>query len=55
MVAKYIRKNKRRLNVFLDEEVHEFIKRRAEFKNITLSKWILQAITKMIEEENKYL
>lgn len=52
---KYVRKNKKMLGVYLETEVFDFVKNRAELQNITLTMWIKRAIYTLLEKENTYL
>lgn len=52
---KYVRKNKKMLGVYLEIEVFDFVKKRAELQNITLTMWIKRAIYTLLEKENTYL
>lgn len=52
---RYVRKNKKMLSVYLNEELYELISKRAEFRNITLSRWVRIALEDLINKENKYL
>ena len=51
---KTIDKNKKRLAVDIDLELHKQIKARAAFRNISITDWIMIAITQRILEEKKY-
>ncbi len=48
-----IRKTPRRLVINIDEDLHYEIKKRALFRNVTMSNWVLVAIQERIDEERK--
>ena len=47
-------KNKKRLLLDVDEKLHTEIKTRASFRNMSIKKWIMQAIAERIKWEDKY-
>lgn len=55
MAPKRERPGKKALFVYVDKELHELMKERANFRHIPLAKWVVMAIWQRIEEENRYL
>jgi len=45
----------KRLNINVTEELLKNLKGRALLRNWTLTKWVMVAITKRIQEEDKYM
>ena len=54
-MSRTIRKNKKRLFVYLDAQLHDEARKRAEFRNISITDWIIIALGERIDKENKYL
>lgn len=50
---KVSRNDRKRLAVDIDNQLHWAIRSRAALKNITIKKWILQAIFEKIQDEKK--
>lgn len=48
------RKNRKRLIFNVSEELHKEIKVRAAFRNISITDWLMLAITQRVQEERKY-
>ena len=44
----------KRLLLNVSDELHKEVKSRAVYKNISMKKWILQAILEKIKKENQY-
>jgi hypothetical protein len=55
MVAKRIRKGKKPISFYVDEELFKILKQRAQFRGMTMTSWLLLAIGERLIEENKYL
>lgn len=48
------RKSPKRLLIDIPDQLHEEIKKRAATRNITMRKWVIRAVMRVIEEEKKY-
>lgn len=53
-MLKYTKKEKKRLGLDLELELHSEIKRRSINRNITMKDWVMIAIMERIEKEAKY-
>lgn len=53
-MQKMHRKDKKRLFVWLNAQLYDAIKARADIRNIDITQWILIAVADLMEKENKY-
>ena len=53
IMKKYEKKETKRLNVNISSELHFEIKKRALFRGINLSEWVIMALIERINEERK--
>lgn len=55
MKKKYERKNKKMISVYVDSEWYRGLAERASFRGITISAYVVQAITELMIKENKFI